>query len=386
MNLTNEKKIKVLFLARWYPNKDSEMDGIFIKRHAQAVSLFCDVCVLYIHYGTKKQKTIVEYSIEDKIKTIRVYPKSLQLKNGIFKNMNFLINSFKGMKVIKKEFGRPDIVHVNVTLPMGILAVLLDIFKGIPYVVTEHFSEFTNQTKIIKKSFILNIILKRARQIIPVSEYLEQSLKFFYQTEKIIVIPNTIDTDIFFSKNSINNRSKKQILVVSRLFDKTKNISGIIKAICEISNIREDFVLNIIGDGPDRNSLESLSIRLGISISFVIFRGYVPNSEIAKIMRESDFFILNSNYETFSVVCLEALSSGIPVISTRCGGPEEFINENVGILIEKGNQQELIDSINYMLDNFNKYDAKMLHKYVENKFGLDIIGKRIYSLYLDALT
>jgi L-malate glycosyltransferase len=382
MKLDKKKKIKVLFLARWYPNKDSQMDGIFIKRHAQAVSLFCDVCVLYIHYGEKKQKTTIEYSIEDGIKTIRVYPKSMQLRSGFFKNFNFLINSYQGMKIVRKEFGRPDIVHVNVTLPMGILALLLDIFKGTPYVITEHFSEFTKQTKQIKKSFILYIIFKRSRKIMPVSKVLEQSLKNFYPTEKIVVIPNTIDTHIFYPESSIDNRLKKRILFVSRLMDEIKNISGVIEAIYEISKSRDDFILNIIGDGPDRIYLESLATHLGLNNTFIMFQGSIANSEIAKNMRKSDFLIINSNYETFSVVCLEALASGIPVISTRCGGPEEFINKDVGILIKKEDQTELLHAINYMLDNSKNYDLKVLHEYVKNKYGFYEIGKQIFQIYL----
>jgi len=385
MNITDEKKIKVLFFARWYPNAENQISGIFIKRHAQAVSLFCDVCILYIHFGTKRQKTIVEYAIEDRIKTIRVYPKSMRSRNKIFQYLNFIVNSYRGIKIVKKTFGRPDIIHVNVTLPMGIIAVALDIFKGIPYVVTEHFSEFANQTKIFKNAILLKIILKRARKILPISLYLKQSIEKFYPSKKFLVIPNTIDTEIFSHKNSIHNPSKKQIIIVARLLDKVKNISGIIEAIYELSKTRNDFILNIFGDGPDRNYLENLATQLGINNTFVFFQGYSSNTEIAKKMRNSDFFILNSNYETFSVVSIEALSSGIPVISTRCGGPEEFINENVGILIEKGDKEQLIDAIHYMLDNSNSYDSKSLHEYAKNRFGIEIIGKQIYDIYLSVL-
>jgi glycosyltransferase involved in cell wall biosynthesis len=385
MNFTNEKKIKVLFLAKWYPNEDSQMHGIFIKRHAQSVSLFCDVCVLYIHYGTKRPKTIIEYSIEDKIKIIRVYPKSIRFRNKIFQYLNFFINSYKGMKIVKKEFGRPHIIHVNVALPMGILAVGLDLFKDIPYVVTEHFTGFTGQTKKFFNFFQLKIILKRAKYICPVSTTLKKTMEKFYQTDKYQIIPNIINTEIFFPEHLKKRNLKKQIIHVSTLKKEHKNISGIIYAIHKISKIRKDFEMHIIGDGYDRNNLENLCIQLGIKDSIVFFHGFVSDSELGEYLRNSDFFILNSNYETFSVACAEALASGIPVISTRCGGPEDFITENVGILIEKGNQQKLIDAILYMLSNSDKYDPKKLHNYIEKKFGIDIIGKQIYDIYFKSL-
>jgi glycosyltransferase involved in cell wall biosynthesis len=381
MNRVQQKKIKVLFLASWYPNEDRQIEGIFIKRHAEAVSRFCEVCVLYIHHGTKRQKPVIGYSHENGIKTIRVYPGAMRLKNIFFSNLNLCISMYRGMKAVKKEFGQPDIVHVNVSLPMGILAVALDIFKGIPYVVTEHFTGFSEQTKKIFCYFGLNIIFKRAKYILPVSETLKQSMELFYQTDKYQIIPNVINIQFFSPKNAKKNPLKKQILHVSLLEEKRKNISGIIFAMYDLSKIRSDFELHIIGDGSDRKYLENLCTRFGIKDTIVFFHGLVSDLELAEYMRNSDFFVLNSTKENFSVVCAEALASGIPVLSTRCGGPEEYIDENVGILIVQDNKHELVTAINYLLDNSDTYNPTMLHNYIKNKFGYDSIGKQIHDIY-----
>ena len=98
-------------------------------------------------------------------------------------------------------------------------------------------------------------------------------------------------------------------------------------------------------------------------------------------MRNADFFILNSTDENFAVVCAEALSSGIPVLSTCCGGPEEFINRDVGILIPQGNKPELLRAISCLLDTSDTYDPCMLHTYIRNKFGYDTVGKQFFALY-----
>jgi len=149
---------------------------------------------------------------------------------------------------------------------------------------------------------------------------------------------------------------------------------------------RDDFELHIIGEGIDRERLEKITIDYSIKDKIVIFHGFIKNDKLLNFLQNSDFFILNSIYETFSVVCAEALAAGIPVISTRCGGPEDFINENVGILIEKGNQQELIRAINYMLDNSEKYDPWALHEYIKSRFGYEKVGKQFYKQYLEVLT
>jgi glycosyltransferase involved in cell wall biosynthesis len=381
MTPSREKKIKVLFLASWYPHEENPVEGIFIKRHAEAVSRLCDVGVLYIHPAAQRPETVVGYSVEDRITTIRVYPRLPRLNNKISRYLHQLLNMYRGMQGVRKSFGRPDIVHVNVTLPLGILAVALDVFYKIPYIVTEHFTGFSCQTKIVSSALELKLILKRATAICPVSTKLEQSMKLFYPSDKYQVIPNVINTGIFFPKYGKKTHGKKHLLHVSVLKKERKNISGIIDALHDLVSVRNDFELHIIGDGIDRMYFEGLCTHLGMKDSVVFFHGFVSEETLAEYMRNADFFILNSTHENFAVVCAEALSSGIPVLSTCCGGPEEFINEHVGILIPQGNKQELINGISYLIDNADTYDPCMLHNYIKNKFGYDTVGKQFFTLY-----
>ena len=73
MNDLKNARHKVLFLASWYPNEDHPISGIFIKRHAQAISKYCDVCVLYVHLSHHLAASSVEFSTEEGIKTIRTH-------------------------------------------------------------------------------------------------------------------------------------------------------------------------------------------------------------------------------------------------------------------------------------------------------------------------
>jgi len=386
-----EKRIKVLFLAGWYPNRDNPISGIFIKRHAEAVSRYCDVAVLYIHHWSFGKSAKIDYTIEDGIRTIRVYPDSFHINNRLLRYLfnsifnNILINSYKGLKVVQKEFGRPDVVHVNVSLPMGILALILDFFKGIPFIVTEHYTDFIKTTKNPFYYLKLKLILKKTKYICTVSQPLKIDMQTFHREKKYKVIPNVVNIDFFSPPPLKKNCEKKKILHISLLDDKQKNVSGILFAIHQISKLRDNFELNIVGDGFDRMKLENLAIHLGIKDTIVFFKGRVTNEKILDFFHDSDFFILNSNYETFCVACAEALAAGIPVIATRCGGPEDFINENVGILIEKGNKEELISAINYMLDNSGKYDPWVLHEYAKERFGYEVVGKMFFNLYLKVL-
>lgn len=327
----------------------------------------------------------IESTIEDGIKTIRVYNAASKSSFliGLFGAIKYYYSCLKGLEAVKKEFGKPNIIHANVIRQAGILALFLNIFAGIPYVLTEHSSQFSDHYSSNFYKFLCQKILHRARKILPVSHSLETQMRDLYQENKYQVVPNVVDASVFISNHvSKKQRSIKKILHVSLLNDEQKNVSGIIKAINELLNNRTDFEMHIVGDGPDRVKLEELASDLKLLNKYIFFHGLVNDpKKMNNLMQNSDFFILNSPCETFAIVCIEALSSGIPVISTRCGGPAEYITDEYGILIEPGNNVELVNAINYMLDNSTKYDPEKLHKYVEDKFSYDAVGRMFYKIY-----
>jgi glycosyltransferase involved in cell wall biosynthesis len=380
---SRNSRLKVLFLTSWYPNKDHLMSGIFIKRHAQAVSKHCDVCVLYIHGSKHRKKASVESSVEDNIKTIRVYYKKSSFTKRTVKDVcNHSLNCIRGLETVRKEFGKPDIIHANVILPAGLIALFVNIFTGIPYVLTEHTSPFHVYCPNNFYKNLCRIILHRAKVVMPVSNSLENQIRRIYQQNKYAVIPNVIDTKSFVpDTNRKVPGSIKKMLHVSLLNDEQKNVSGMINAVNDLSNLRKDFELHIVGDGLDRKKLETLAANLKILDKFIFFHGRLEDAELQKLMRNSDFFVLNSTHETFAIVCAEALSSGIPVISTICGGPEEYIDDNMGILIEPKNHKDLVNAMCYMLDSAVKYEPDKLHEYIDEKFSYDAVSLKIYNIY-----
>ena len=381
-------RIKVLFLASWFPNKEDNYSGIFIKRHAQAVSKYCDVTVLYLHFSENHIPQEIDYKIEDGIKVVRIYFGGIIRSSAISKLFSFIISNngifltLKGIKSVFKEIGTPDIVHVNVILPSGILALVIKYLYGIPYVITEHTNPFTIFLTTPFKRFFSRLILMNAKQIMPVSKYLQDSMVSFYKTDKYLIVPNVVNTDLFNPNGEIRKLSEKKVILhVSRLNDQLKNISGILDAVALLSIKRDDFVLFIIGEGTDKENLELKATKLRINGSFVHFLGNKTDEDLACYMRSSQFFVLNSREETFCVVCIEALSSGIPIIATRCGAPEEYINEDMGILIPVNDQKALIKAMNYLLDNWMEYNSKRLSEDIKERFSFKVVGQKFLLLY-----
>lgn len=384
-------RYKVLFLASWYPNKFHSIEGIFVKKQAKAVSNYCDVAVLSIKPAEQAKDYDLDYEIEDGVRTVRVYykPGKVPVLGKFISLFKYLKSAHIGLKVIKQQFGKPDISHVNVIWPAGLIALILYTTKGIPYIITEHSTIYlakdgSYKRKAFFEKFLIFLTVKKAKAVTVVSRTLKEAMLSHGFSNRYYVIPNVIDTTGETGQEQINQKKRK--IVHISLLCKQKNILTILSTLKSILGERDDFEFHIIGDGQDRKKLEQLAQDLGLLNTYVFFHGMLSNEEVYRFLASSDFLITNSNYETFSVATAEALACGVPVIATRCGGPEDYVNEQVGILIEPGNSKQLKEAILHMLDNCDKYDKQEIREYAIAKFNSEVIGKSFYEVYKSILT
>lgn len=394
MDNTQKKRIKVLYLTGWYPNEEHSESGIFIKRHALSVLKYCDVAVLYTHLGEIEDK--VDVAEEDGLFVVRVYRTSGKVLDRLVNKLAgpvltsiiiLLLGSLQGLKITKNNFGMPDVVHLNVTFyfHLGLIALALKLLLNIPYIITEHHIGYTKEeNKFMQESFfvrwMIRLICGNAEAITTVSNSLKDDMTRCGINNTFCVIPNVIDSDFAHNKDS-RKYQKKIMLHVSLLNDAQKNVSGMIEAISILSKKRDDFELHIIGNGPDRGKLEDLADGYGLLNNRIFFHGRVDPDILVESMKSCNFFVLFSNVETFSVVTAEALACGKPVIATKCGGPEEFVLENCGILIEPRDKDALMNAMDYMLDNFSSYNSQEIREYAKNKFSSDAVGEEFFRIY-----
>jgi glycosyltransferase involved in cell wall biosynthesis len=178
---------------------------------------------------------------------------------------------------------------------------------------------------------------------------------------------------------------KVKILVVADLVDEIKNISGVIEAVNTVSKATTHLELRIVGGGPDEQKLKRLANDLQLLDSVVYFDGRMNNRGVYDKLLHSDFLVMNSRFETFSLICAEALACGIPVIATRCGGPEEIVSEDSGILIPVNNVDALTDAIRKMITEYKKYSSAELATIAATTFSLSKAAEGFSVLYSKAL-
>ncbi len=129
MSPSGNTLFNILFLTKWYPNYKDKQIGVFVRKHAKAVAEICNVSLLYVSaHDAIKEKFKTEISEQNFFEVIIYY------RNSSFK----IINAFrkfsayrKGLKIISNKNGRPDLIHLNILVKHGFVALLLKKLKGI---------------------------------------------------------------------------------------------------------------------------------------------------------------------------------------------------------------------------------------------------------------
>ena len=391
-------KYKILFLASWYPSRVNKVLGIFVKRKAEAMTRLCDVALIYVvdDISLKNKTYDLETSTENNVLTVRVYFKKStnKIANLILYNIRYLKSYYLGWRQVKSQWGQPDLIHANVIDRSGYIALIFKLLKGISYVITEHSTPdidylrgITNSTKIPLR-FFKKIVVKKCSFLNVDSHPSLDYLRKAGFKGNFGIIPNIVGLDERYLslKQSTLPKQKKSAIHIS-ILNKRKNVADIIRAFAYIYNDlnRKDFDFHIIGEGSEKDSLVRLADELGVLNKCIFFHGLVTEEKKVELLTNSDFHILNSDDEGFSVVTAEAILYGIPVIATKCGGPEDFVNETTGILIERGNLDELKKAILFMLDNSWKYDKIKLHEFGKRMFSPEVISSKTYEAYKNSI-
>ena len=375
-------KPKILFLPKWYPNRLDAFDGNFIENHARAIAVLCDIAIIFVHSENQISADGKYELIESDpfgYPEIRVYFKSPSFTflgvETVVKAYRYFKAQLKAYTYYIEKYKSPDLVHVHVLTRSAFLALYLWKLKKIPFIISEHWSGYFPQNGaykgFLKKAFT-KYVVKNAKAITTVSEYLAKAMKKHELNSHYEIIPNVVATEIFKPKNKDDKKFFK-LIHASILDIIPKNLPAVLEVIKKISEYRND-----------RTILEQNVKELGIG-KFVKFHGNVSQQEVADAMAEADMFVLFSLYENQPCVIIEAFSAGIPVIAPNTGGIPEHFNNQTGTLVEVNNKDQLEKAITDMMDNLNSFSSSYLHNFSKERFSEQKIGKQFLDLYLKVL-
>jgi glycosyltransferase involved in cell wall biosynthesis len=235
--------------------------------------------------------------------------------------------------------------------------------------------------------------IKRTDHVIAVNQRLKDEIvaKWSLPPSKVTVVPNGVDTRAFCpnSRRATGVRAKYQIegmfcLFVGQLRVR-KGVDFLLRAFDEIDDNKMKCV--VVGDGPERSKLEKLVCDLGLRAR-VLFTGAVPFEDLTDLYAEAEFFVLPTAAEGSPLVVLEALASGLPVVSTTVSGiPEVVDNEQNGFLVPPRDVHALADRMRILIED-DDLRAKMsqnARKSTVESFSWTAVAEKTLSVYGKAI-
>lgn len=380
----------VLHIPRWYPHRGDPMLGLFVKNHIESLPDTFNNSVLFLQFVDEQDSAIeIDTQIINDVYNCTAYIRKASFRilslNSVINLYRYFLAFGRCYRKIYRKQGKPTITHVHVLTRTGLLAFIIKVLTGAPYVITEHWTRYlptTDSYQGVARKWLTAFVVKYAGAVMPVTANLRDAMiSRGLSNEDYVVIPNVVDVDKFKPAVKAAKRDKKILVHLSCFTDKQKNISGILRVIKKLSSERNDFLLKLIGDGEDFDKMKQLSDKLQLTDEFVIFTGLKQNEELVELLSNSDLMIMFSNYENLPVVILESYACGVPVISTRVGGIHEHLHTGLGKLVEKQNEEQFLDELRSFLDNPDIYDKPEIREYAVSHFSKEVIGKSFAKVY-----
>ena len=374
--------MKVFVISKGMPTEKYPLNGIFEFDQAKALAkVGHDVAMLVIDFRSRSYRRRFGFFNYDK-EGVKVFELSLPL--GVYRRALPVLKCLlvRLYKKAVKSFGKPDIVHSHFYSISAIASVLKTRFN-IPFVVTEHSSKLNKDIQHISDLDIklAKIAYKNADRVVAVSKALADNLKRNFGAEPMVV-HNIVDV----SKFRYVERSDKdefKFISVGNLI-KLKGFDLLIDAFTEAFKNDKSVKLEIVGAGPEKEYLQGLVNQYDANES-IVFLDEVGREKLKSLYPQSDAFVLASRSETFGVVFIEAMATGLPVIATDCGGPSDFVTEDNGYLIPVDDKQALVDALIKMRNNKSKFNTLEISESCVKQFSPENIGNSLTNIYKELI-
>lgn len=379
----------ILVLPSWVSDADDKLADVFfveqahaLQNHGMRVGYVC-VGQRSLHKFTPKKLRETHYQV------------SLGSENGLctmrMHAWNSLIQTVRGGRIWARlceylvgryirDVGRPDVIHAHCSLWAGYAASKIRRRWGIPFVLTEHSCSFPlDEISDAQRPYVRRA-LTEADRVIAVSRYQRDSLQRYAAKREILCIPNCVDTE-FFTPAPPRPSGPFTFLTVCNLIPR-KGVDLLLRSFAGLCLSGCDVRLEIVGAGPEEAALKQLARDLSIADS-VCFRGEQSRSGVRQALWRAHALVLASSLETFGVVLIEALATGIPIIATDSGGALDIVHPGVGATVPHGSPEALESAMRALLNN--EYSAVAIRADAVRRFSNAAVANALREVYARVL-
>ncbi len=280
-----------------------------------------------------------------------------------------------------RRHGLPDVIYAHYFFSMSQLRSVRCRYPDIPIVGVEHAGRIIYKDVFSRNEHLhFERAYKTVDKVLSVSPALQDALyrKFQVSSE---VLSDMVGQE-FLDGELVRVKSAPFKFVTTASLVADKAIDLVIKALPRLDD--QSTELYIVGDGPERGTLANLAASLGVS-GRVHLLGMCNKQQIIDLYQKCDAFVLPSRLETFCVVNIEAMAMGLPVISTRCGGPEYYIEGTNGILLDVDDFEGLVVAMNEIERNIDTYKPEDLREYVRAHYSGEVIARQAEGILQTAV-
>lgn len=388
----------VLFIPSWYPAQPGDMAGCFFREqalalqdHGMRVGVITPAFRSLTHW---QAVTDGGYGLTEEndsgLQTLRYHGVRAFSWNHALNIQFWERTGLRAFDEYQRRHGRPDVLHVHAMIFGLAWAAAIRREHGIPFVVTEHSSEFARSSIRGPLLAYLAKAVAQASRALSVSRSLSSVLDSQVPLpagRRWESMPNMVSSRFGSETRSaaldIDRVGSLSFLSVASL-ESNKGHHHLLHALRRCADSGMDFRLRICGAGPQRAAIQGLILELGLQ-DRVELLGQCSREQVAQEMAQADALVVSSSYETFGVVVIEALLSGKAVISTRCGGPEDIIADGQdGFLVEKDDPAALCAGLLRFDRERARFDAKDLRQRCIDRFSEKAFANNYAEVYREA--
>ncbi|WP_338676651.1 glycosyltransferase [Streptomyces sp. SCSIO 30461] len=282
--------------------------------------------------------------------------------------------------------GKPidaPVVHAHVGLPSG-WAALQNARPDARVFVTEHASFLERVFQDPEARELYDELLYRVTGFLAVGDKVTEVLsrEFPHHAERIMRIPNPISFD---EPRPSPVKDLRRWLYLGSMVE-LKGVRWLVEAFAQCHAEDPSLTLTLVGEGPLRKPLTERVAELGLDDA-VRLPGSIPHEQALDLMREHDLLVHPSRYETFGMTIVEGIAAGMPVLVTRCGGPEKTL---AGIEDAAGELLDVEEDAEHISDGFRRlrarFDAGSLdlaraQEALAARYGYEAVAETHYRLW-----
>lgn len=394
--MTSGDRPRVLVLSRNYPNAVLPARGLWAERLTRAAAASADVTVIaplpYVPLtlslsSMARQRSVAARRVANGVEVW--HPRTLASMAHVLYAADARLEYpvLRGL-VERLHAERPfDVIHAHFIYPDGVVAARLGRHFGVPVVVSEH--AFWHPWVHAYPSVWGQVqdVLPDIHTIVGVSEAVRADIAGFVDDRvRTAVLPNVLDDETFRAPLPYERWDPDLLLFVG-MVRHVKGLDVLVRSLGAVARVRPSVRLQVVGaEGfmrahrKDEIAVRQLVAELGV-VDRVEWSDAATPLQVAAAMRRAAVLVVPSRRETFCSVAVEALASGTPVVATRCGGPEEFMSDELGRLVPAEDPAALADAIVDVLARRASFDRVSLRGAAVGRFGFARAQVSLERLY-----